>query len=113
MRWGVRKRSDGSYKKTGRTAKGRSDEPPSKDYKESRKLKSKGAQALSNKELRALNERLNLEQNYARMTQQKSKIERGHDYVKTAVGMARTASDIYNLYHSPAGKALREILLQK
>lgn len=113
MKWGVRKDRRGGVTTTGRRRKGSSDTPQSNDSKQAQKLKSKGARALSNKELKALNERLNLEQNYSRMTQQKSKIDQGHDYVKSAVGMAKTASEIYNLYQSPMGKAVRGIISEQ
>lgn len=72
MRWGVRKAAGRLARKaTGKTA----EEDYSDDAKRARdaktKGKSKGVASLSNKELRDLNERLNLEQQYAKLTSPK------------------------------------------
>lgn len=113
MKWGVRKDRRGGVTTTGRRRRGSTAEPQSEDSKKAQKLKSKSARSLSNAELKALNERLNLEQNYSRMTQEKNKIDQGHDYVKTALGIGKTASEIYNLAQSPLGKAVRGIISEQ
>jgi hypothetical protein len=54
-----------------------------------------GIHALSNEELKTLTDRLNLEQNYARLTADKSNFDKGHSFVKTVVGVGKTGVDAY------------------
>lgn len=109
MKWGVRR--DGSGGRFSRRSK---PEPPpvkkSQDTREAEKLRKKSAQELSNAELKRLNERLNLEQNYSRLTQEKSTISKGASHVKTALDVVRTINDVYNAYNSPMVKTVRKLL---
>lgn len=109
MRWGQRKAGTGkpsSHKK--------GDGPKSADAAEAHgnkaKAKEKGVHSLSNAELKKVNERLNLEQNYARMTQEKSKLDKGHNAVKVALGVVGTAASVYTALNSPMFKAGRTFL---
>lgn len=61
MKWGVRK----DRKRSVGTRRSKSD---SKDYTETRDLLKKSPNKLSNSELRKINERLNLEQQYSNLT---------------------------------------------
>lgn len=65
-----------------------------------------GTHALSNKELQDVVTRMNLEQQYSRLAKQKTTVERGHNAVKKVLGVANTATQVYNFVNSPAGKAL-------
>lgn len=109
MKWGHRKAGTGkasSHKK--------GDAPKSQDAAEAHDKKSqaktKGVHTLSNAELKKVNERLNLEQNYSRMTQEKTKLDKGHNAVKAALAVTATAASVYTALNSPMFKAGRAIL---
>jgi len=108
MRWGQRKAGTGtpsSHKK----GDGPKSDDASDAYDKRTQAKTKGVASLSNSELKKLNERMNLEQNYARMTQEKTKLDKGHAAVKTALAVVATAGSVYTALNSPmfkAGKAL-------
>jgi hypothetical protein len=92
MKWGVRKN------RTGRT-------PPkaSADHNRTRKLMQKKTSQLTNNQLKDINNRLNLEQNYARMNP--GSVKRGTaraTAILSTIGVGVTA---YNTVNSPAGKA--------
>lgn len=72
MKWGVRR-------KTRKT---------SSDYNESREIKKKHVSEMSNEELRKLNKRMDLEQNYKRLNP--SYAQRGMKYIGTAVATTGT-----------------------
>lgn len=73
--------------------------------------KSSGVHALSNKELKDLNERMNLEQNYARLVAENSKgaahIKRGEAFVKEVLKTGKTINEVMAFLRSPAGVALK------
>lgn len=109
MRWGHRKKGTGkpsSHKK--------GDGPKSADAEEAHgkkaQAKEKGVHTLSNAELKKVNERLNLEQNYARMAKEKNKLDKGQDAVKVALGLVGTAASVYAAVNSPMFKAGKAIL---
>ena len=89
MHWGIR------TKGPGRTT--------SSDYKRTAPHRGKKASSLTNKQLKAVNERINLETNYTRMNP--SKITKGKAIALGIIGTATTAATVYNLFNSPAGKA--------
>lgn len=110
MRWGFRKRDDGSVVKTGRTAKSRSANE-SEDHKQAQTLKKKRPSEMSNAELKKLNERMQLEVNYAQlMGKQKTKVSKGQKVVKEMVGVANTARQVAQVVNSPEVKAIRKAL---
>lgn len=75
------------------------------------KAQAGGTRSLSNAELRVINERMNLEQQYAGLVgREPSRIDRGHNQVKKSLSLAKTAADVYNVINSPAGKAARKLL---
>lgn len=86
MKWGVRK-----------------DRRKSDDYVKSRALKARGIDNLSTKELKSLNERLNLERNYHKMSP--GKIATGKSIAKGTLAVIGTGVGLYNTINSPAGKA--------
>lgn len=89
MKWGRRRyqNKDGSLTPAGR-------ERYSEDSNEAYNLKRKGVDRLSNKELKRLNERLNLEQNYRRLNP--SKVKRGAKIVAGVVGATTGAIGVMN-----------------
>lgn len=93
MRWGVRRRSTGAK--------------PSSDAKKVNKLKGRPASTLTNKQLRDINARLNLEQQYGRMNP--SRVERGRNRAQTVLATAGIAVSAYNLINSPAGRAVTSL----
>lgn len=106
MRWGVRRNADGSTSRTGKRMK-------SEDHKEAESLKKKRVSEMSNQELRKLNERMQLEQNYKQlMAKEGTSISKGQRYIKDALSVAKTGQEIYNMANSPAGKAAREVIEQ-
>lgn len=116
MRWGVRRPegSDGLVK--GGSSKKRAsvdDDDISEDSLRAKSLRSRSLDSLSNKELRDLNDRLNLEQNYSRLTAQPSKLERGKKKVDTALGLVNTGRQVYNFVNSPTGKRVIQWVFSK
>lgn len=91
MKWGVRKKR--IY---------------SKDYSETKALRKKKASELSNEELRKLNERMNLEQNYERLNP--SYAQRGIKTLSTISAVLGTIGAIYAASNSPWVKAGRKAL---
>lgn len=85
MKWGVRK----DRKRSVSSKRSRSD---SKDYTESRDLLKKSPNKLSNAELRKINERLNLEQQYSNLTT--SQKQKGNRFIdKVGNQMKQTAAN--------------------
>lgn len=87
MKWGVRRyrsRSGGSRKKR----------PSSQDAREASAIKKKKLNQMSNAELKKLNERSRLEQEYSRLNPKS--VSRGWKYVATAAGVMGTALSVYN-----------------
>lgn len=92
MKWGVRRaqsRSTGvSKKSTKRVIK------PSDDAKEAQRIKKKSVREMSNVELKKVNERRNLEQNYTRLNP--SHVKRGILAVAAAATTMNTFLNLYN-----------------
>ena len=74
------------------------------DHRTAHKLNDRPVSSLSNKQLQTVNNRLNLEQNHARLNP--SKHARGKRHVEQVLGTAGLAVGAYNLVKSPAGLAL-------
>lgn len=103
MKWGVRKDSSSGGSANGRNNK--RETRPAKDSNRAEKLKTRSRNTLSNNELKEINKRLSLEQEYSRLTAQKSTIDKGHDYVKKGLDYSRTAIQVYQVATHPATKA--------
>ncbi len=88
MHWGVRKSAPAS----------------SGDAKRAAKLKAKPLSSLTNKQLKEVNARLNLETNYKRMAP--SSIAKGKHTAEAILATVGIGVAAYNLVHSPAGKAV-------
>lgn len=87
MRWGVRKQ---------RTT--------SSDYKKTAHLRNRRPSELTNKQLKSVNERVNLEANYRRL--HPHTVDRGEKRAKELLKVLGTAAAFYTMAQSPAGKAL-------
>ena len=88
MKWGVRKdRSSGSSRKRGKSSW-------SDDAREARAIKKKKVKQMSNAELKKLNERTRLEQEYSRLNP--SAINKGWKAVAATAGVMGTTMALYN-----------------
>lgn len=100
QKWGVRRR---------RSAVGRS-APRSADSEVAsahlRTAKKVGVHALSNSDLQALNTRLSLEQNYAKLTNPQKK--KSKNFIQRALDVGKATNDVINFMNSPAGKMATE-----
>lgn len=101
MKWGVRRyqNKDGTLTPAGKKRY-------SQDYADSRQIKSKKVRQMSNSELKKLNERTRLEQEYSRL--HPNAITKGWKYVGAAAGVMGTAIAVYNNSNTliKAGKAI-------
>lgn len=88
MKWGVRRyqKEDGTRTPAGKKRERKDGSIKSEDHMTSRISKSKGAGSLSNDELRKLNERLQLEETYKRLTVEK--VQKSESWVKKALSSA-------------------------
>ena len=84
MKWGARK-SRSSKKKT---------RGWSKEAKEADRIKKKSVHQMTNKELQALNKRMELESNYKRLNP--NKVNKGLKYVGAVAGGMGTVLALYN-----------------
>ena len=113
MHWGVRKAESGggSSKPTSSGPKPRVSEDAKSVEKAFGKINRGGTDTLSNQELQHLVNRLNLEQQYSRLTTsgtaQAATTDRGHTAVKTMLSYGKTANDIHKFMRSPTGKLLK------
>lgn len=114
MHWGVRRAesSGGGSGSASPMPKPRVSEDAKAVEKAFDKIDRGGTDALSNHELQSIVSRLNLEQQYSRLTsesagKQTSQIERGHTVVKQMLGIGRTINDVHKFMKSPAGKFLK------
>lgn len=87
MRWGVRR----SRVKT------------SSDFRKTAPLRRRKPKQLTNKQLRDVNARLNLEQNFRRMNP--STVQKGHSAAKNIIALSGTAVALASLAQTPWGRA--------
>ena len=90
MRWGVRKDRSTS----GRSRSKRRKRNYSEDALEANRINKKKVYEMSNAELKKLNERRNLEQNYSRLN--KGIIAKGVAFLASAAGVMNTVVNAYN-----------------
>ena len=104
QKWGVRtKSSSGSSVSTATAAP----KPPvqSSDRKQAAALYKKPVETLSNKQLKKLNERLQLESSYSKLTKDPN-AKTAEDHIKKALAYGTMGTTAYALIKSPAAKAL-------
>lgn len=68
-----------------------------------RKVARRNVDALSNNELKALTTRMNLERQYKQLNPHVA--SKGKQYLAASIGTAALGVTVFNMYHSPAGKA--------
>lgn len=110
MKWGVRRKR--SSRREFASTISKPADVDSEDGKSTRQILAKqkkhGTVALTNHELRTINARQKLEQEFIKANpKEKGKLDRGHDQVQRYLKMGMTAKQAYDLLNSPAGKALR------
>ena len=93
MKWGRRKGEQDST-------------PASQDHINAQTFRQKGIHSLSNDELRQLNQRTQLETDYARLNP--SNFKKGKAVVSEILLAAATVRTAYNYVNSPMGKAVRD-----
>lgn len=105
MKWGIRRyqNRDGSLTPEGRKRYGRSE-----DSEKVKELRKKPVSAMSNQELETVIRRMNLERQYRDL--KSSEINSGKKKAKEVLDYANTASQFYNLYNSPMGKATKSAI---
>lgn len=118
MRWGVRRTDEQLARARGRRRSSRREKSPDAAAAEEAKKKAKkgGVSSLSNQELKKLNERLNLEQNYERLTStkdNKNKLKKGEETAKSITSLGKSVNDAYNFAKSPAGLKLAAEIKKK
>lgn len=94
QKWGIRNKR--SRVKTSR--------PPSADSRKISELKKKHPSQLTNKQLKSVQERHNLERSFKQANP--AKVEQGHAFAKSVLALTSTAAAFFALAQSPAGKAL-------
>lgn len=107
MHWGVTRSIGSSGRVTGSSKPAANREiKPSAEFKKTRKILEKDPSEMTNKQLTELNNRLNLEQNYTRLTaKQPGPIKRGRSHATEALATIGVGVSVYNLVKSPAGQA--------
>lgn len=87
--------------------------PPSEDVQRVHaamdKISKGNTSALSNRELQDVVTRMNLEQQYTRLSTQDNvnRMLQGHEFIKKALQVGKTLNDINKFVHSPVGTAMR------
>jgi hypothetical protein len=77
------------------------------------KAKSSGTKALSNDEIRAIVDRMRLEQQYSQLNPKQNPIKNGQKFVKDGLDIFNTASAAYNAINSPLVKEIGKQLGNK
>lgn len=102
MRWGVRRfqNKDGSYTAKGKKRYSSKNEPEHDDYKKAHSGKS--VKTMSDAELRSRLNRLQMEQQYSRLS--KTDVNRGKEFLsksmKMATGVATATTTVVTLYNN-------------
>lgn len=110
MRWGKRSRSAESSSSSSKEAPS-----TSSDHEKASELKTKKISSMSNAELKALNNRMQLEKTYSELMSTPNaqvSTSKGMKYVKDAVAVAGTVRQVYDLYNSPMVKDIKNLINQ-
>lgn len=127
MRWGVRRNLSGGVEVSTTSipgkkviAKGGQGQPAHEDAIKTaiskQKAKASSTDALSTKDLQELVNRMNLEQQYSKLTQQKGfvdKLDADKKKVDKLIGAGQTASNVYNFVNSPFGQLIQGVFEAK
>lgn len=104
MKWGRRKFQSSVRK----SKKRKRTDSYSSDYQETRKMRRKSSKKLSNDELKKLNNRMRLEQEYNRLST--SQVNRGLEVAKKIVSITGTIGGLYAISQSDYVKAGKDLL---
>lgn len=74
------------------------------------KIKKEGLSSVSNQEMQVLVNRMNLQRQYAQLTAQPSKIERGREFVNRQLKTGKTINEAIAFANSPAGKLIFSVM---
>jgi hypothetical protein len=96
MKWGIRKDKP----------RARSSADASSAAKAHHKAKAKGLHTLSNDEIRALTQRVDMEAKYNKIQKDNKKTTKGHNAVKGVLALGATVNAALLFANSPAGKAV-------
>lgn len=114
MHWGVRKSEPGGgggSKPAASAPRPRLSDDAKAVEKAFSKIDRGGTDTLSNHELQSVVTRLNLEQQFDRLTSsgtsQANAVTQGHQAVKTMLGIGKTVNDVHKFMRSPTGKAIK------
>lgn len=111
MKWGKRRRSNSDSEA--------SETPAAKPRKVAGKTVTddgKDISRMSDKQLRERINRINMEQQYSKMTSEPKaagRISKGKDQIDNAMKYWNTANSLYNAYNSPMGKAAKELITKQ
>lgn len=115
MHWGVRrqKAADGRVRGPSRSVRGGISSDAARAKESHTTAKTHGVHALSNQDLQHLVSRMNLEQQYSRLSSSstnKTKVKRGFGAVKSVLSVAKTVQEVHSLANSPMMKDLKKAL---
>lgn len=102
QKWGVRRRSAGPGHLAGGSSPRSADSAQAANHLHT--AKKTGLHALSNVELQALNTRLSLEQNYAKLTAPQQK--KGKSFIQKALAAGKITNEVIKFMDTPAGKKI-------
>lgn len=106
MKWGRRKaRNSDDGDRPKRT--------PSEDHLTAKALKKKRVSEMSNADLKKLTTRMQLEKQYAELTQDSRTVSRGEKFVKRSISVGNTINQVAAFANSPAGKLLASQIKQR
>lgn len=115
MKWGVRrKRGSDGHVDSGTHTSTSADAEKALRYRQV--AKKTGTHALSNQELQHLVNRMNLEQNYARLTSDakaSAKVKKGQGVVRELLNAGKMVNEVYTLANSPLVKEARKAATKK
>lgn len=112
MKWGVRRTPEQLARARGKTTTSTKEERHAKLLKTTKaSTLYKYRSELSNKEMQERINRINMERQLKELSR-KEKIN-GNEIISAALKYGKTASEFYNLYNSPMGKAVKSALNKK
>lgn len=106
MRWGHRKSQSSSD-----ATPASSDSAVVTDHKN--RVATGGTRTLSNKELRELVDRMNLEQQYANLNKKSRPYKTGFEAVKEIMSVVKTVQEIHGAFNSPLAKDIRNAMKKR
>lgn len=113
MHWGVRRQTaaDGRVRGPSKSTRDGISSDAARAKETHAKVKSHGTDAVSNQDLQHLVSRMNLEQQYSRLTSGKSnvaKVRKGQSAIKEIIGVATMAKQVHEIVNSPMTRDIRK-----